>query len=77
MNVWMVQTGEYEDRHVVGLYISKDVAVASVKDRYKPPYKVTWREAQDCLIGTFENVSGYSIAHTAAYDITEEPVREG
>lgn len=72
--VWIVETGDYEQRHVAGIYVSLEAAVDGIKETYKPPYRVAWYEVEhgeDCstLTGDFEAVLHYSIEHTAYFDI--------
>ena len=43
--VWLIQSGTYEDRYVVGIASSLDAGVRVVKERYgAAPQVVTWRD---------------------------------
>lgn len=74
MTVWVVESGDYEQRGIRYIAESFDTAVDVVKAAYGPPYRVAWTVDGQGLTGTFEAVVGYSIAHTARFDITEYAV---
>jgi hypothetical protein len=72
--VWLVESGYYSDRDVVGVYASESAAVDGIKAIYGAPYRVTWEPPTrdgDTLIltGHFEAVDGYSTAHVSHYEI--------
>lgn len=79
--VWVVESGDYEQRFVWGVYRSPDAAVASIKATYGPPYIVRWNDVEDCtedrycLSGDFEGVVGYSTKHVGCWDIWPAEVR--
>ena len=75
-SVHVVETGEYEQRFVFGVYASIDAAVRGIKAAYGPPYIVRWHQVEPgedfvTLTGDFEAVPDYSIKHRAHFDITE------
>jgi hypothetical protein len=78
--VWLVETGEYQDRMVWVVAASLPAAVKAVKEGYGPPYVVRWEEKLDqdnpCLVGHFEAVLGKSSCHTAVYDFIEWDVED-
>ncbi len=75
MTVWMVESGEYEQRGVMFIAASKDAAIRAVKDSYAD-YKVVWAETDGGLAGTFEELQYLSTKHIAYFDITEWTVKE-
>ncbi len=79
MSVWVVQTGDYEQRGICLIAASLEVAVKAIKERYPAPYKVTWEELVQQgsdyeLKGHFEQVPHYAIERTAYFDIEEMEV---
>ena len=91
MKVWIIETGEYEQRHVFGGAVSPERAALYVIECYSEPYKIKWEPvkyqpwgADDNgkpyeeyeLIGHFEDVPGKSIAHTATFTITPLNISE-
>lgn len=74
--VYIVESGEYEQRMTWGVYSSVENAAAAIKDPYGPPYIVRWAEprqdAEDSyvLVGHFERVDGYSGAGPGEWYIT-------
>jgi hypothetical protein len=72
--VWLVETGEYEQRHVFGIYASRADAVEGIKRTFQAPYRVVWTEEGDVLVGAFEGVQGYSTRHTGYYSLEERPL---
>ena len=79
MDVWVVEIGDYEDRHVSAVATSPDAARAHIIARFSPPYRVEWGPLEGDgdsyrLTGAFEAVPGYSIEHAARYDITRVPL---
>ena len=76
--VWVVESGDYDQRMVVCVAASRDAAVSHVKDVYGPPYVVQWSEREThsdgglTLTGTFQAVPGKSTSHTAHFDISPE-----
>lgn len=75
MKVWVVQSGEYEQRGIDLIAESFDAAVEALKRRYAPPYVVTWdepvHEPYEGIGATFASVRGYSVAHSTFFDIQE------
>ena len=75
MNVYVVETGEYEQRGILCVADSFGAAVDAVKRAYGPPYVVAWQDADACgLRGHFSAVLGYAMEHDADFSITEWPV---
>lgn len=82
--VWIVETGDYEQRGTMAVYSSPEAAEAGIKATFGPPYIVRWepleRGQQSTsgysyhLTGHFEAVNHYSIEHTGHYDIDPWPV---
>ncbi len=77
LTVYVVETGDYEQRGVFLVATSIDAAVQSIKAAYAAPFRVTWDsptvpDTMGCarLCGHFADVPGYSIAHEAIYDMT-------
>jgi len=75
-DVWVIETGEYEDRYVHGVAASLEAAVRGIEGEYASPYVVRWeplRRGDDGngaeLVGHSEAVAGYSTRHTAVFDI--------
>lgn len=72
--VWLVESGEYEQRGVFGVYASVAAAVAGIKDTYSEPYVVSWQALAEVgdewqLVGDFARVPGYCVNHRGVYDI--------
>ena len=82
MEVWIVESGEYEQRGIVLVAASREAAFEAVKALYGPPYRVKWSIAPEdkydaeALIGEFEQVTGYSVGHTARFDATPYDVKD-
>lgn len=81
MKVIVVETGEYEDRCVVLVASSREIATAEIKKIYAAPYVVRWEEDMgygliDGLFGHFEAVPEYSTNHVAYFDFTEYEVAQ-
>lgn len=80
MDVYVMESGEYEQRHVCGVFSSIDAARRDLERTYAPPYRVTWREestedgGRHAFIGEFEGVMGLSTPHTGTYDLTRTTV---
>ena len=77
--VYVVETGEYEQRYVFGVYVSLAAAVLSIKETYGAPYVVRWHDVEpgedySTLTGDFEAVQHHSTRHQAHFDITEMPL---
>lgn len=77
--VWVIHTGDYEQRDVFGIAVSLDAAVKHVKSRYGNPYVVDWTEPEGgdgfyILRGNFSHVQGYSTQHVGEYEIESKPV---
>jgi hypothetical protein len=82
MTVWLIETGEYEQRYVMAVCESLAAALAHIKQVFSAPYRVQWQEpttedGQTTLRGDFEAVLNYSTHHTAVFDISPcELIRE-
>jgi hypothetical protein len=75
MKVWVIESGEYENRGVDGVAISTDAADRFIRARFPAPYIVTWNRVDDTtLVGEFEQVLGRSTRHQSTYDFTEYEV---
>lgn len=72
--VWVVESGEYEDMGIDGVYDNHESAIEGIKTRYGYPYIVSWEEDSGVLIGHFETVLHYSIKHTKVFYITPFPL---
>lgn len=75
MNVWMI----HGDDCIVAVADSLDSAVAHLKSKFKPPYKVSWDELKidqwgADLTGHFEMVPGWSTRHDYTYGFEEREV---
>ena len=71
MIVWVIETGEYEYRHIVGVASSVDVAVKLVKGMHGSPYIVSWKQdSMTSMVGYFEEVIGFSTKHSEEYTFT-------
>ena len=76
MLVWLIESGDYEQRSVDGVADSLEAAVAFLKECYPPPYKVRWGElvkvADDEyeIIGHFAPVLHYSRLHNCRFTMT-------
>lgn len=79
--VWLVESGDYEQRGVDLIADSLETAVAAIKTRYGPPYIVAWDELAQhewegqsheewTLVGHFEQVIHYSTQHVGRFDIS-------
>ncbi len=73
--VWLVETGEYEQRYIVGVYESYDAAIGGIKRIYKHPYIVKWEMDGKDLIGHFDSVPHYSVECTGTFTIEPYPVQ--
>lgn len=80
--VWVIESGEYEDRSVDGVAASVEAAVRFIKKRFGDPYIVEWEPLKKCeeeefaLIGHFEDVPNFSIKHRGIYNITRYELAE-
>lgn len=90
MEVYIVESGEYEDHGFDLAAITLEAAIDALKERFAPPYIVKWDDVKKedyiydgedkgnwHLTGHFEDVPGYSIKHTQVFDITKYKVYEG
>ena len=75
--VWVVETGEYEDRFIVGIYDSRKSAIEGIKEPYGSPYVVRWEQNERILTGHFEEVANYCTKHSADFEIDLYPVEQG
>lgn len=75
-----MESGDYEQRGVDGIWRTLEGVVAGLKEKYgQPPYKVTWDAPVAAeydprgwrVRGHFEMVPNYSVGHVQDYDITE------
>ena len=60
-SVIVVETGDYEQRYIFGVYADRDAARRGVRASYGDPYVVEWED--------------HSIKHLADYDFTEYEVQ--
>jgi hypothetical protein len=73
LDVWVIESGDYEQRSVNGVADSVESAVAYVRTTYAPPYIVAWEAVviQDdesaYRKGKFARVLNYSIECEAIY----------
>lgn len=77
---WVVESGEYEERSIDGIYESLKSAISGIKGTYGFPYIVKWVETKDLdniLIGNFDAVPHYSTKHTRVFYIAPYPVGGG
>ena len=79
MTIWVIESGEYEQRGVDGVALSPDHGLQFLQDRYKDPYVVKWLPLERngngaSVTGQFEAVQGFSIKHTCRFDMTEHEV---
>lgn len=78
--VWIVESGDYEQRGIDLVAASPEAAVAAIKGRYdNGHYVVRWEDPTSddrgwTLVGHFDAVPGWSTEHRAIYDITEYEV---
>ena len=77
--VYIVETGDYEQRDIMFVAASPEAAKCEIHATYSSSYIVDWDELKpnplmgdDCwlLAGRFDEVLGYSTRHTAKYEIT-------
>lgn len=79
--VWVVESGDYEQRGIDVVAESLDAAVAAVKSMYAEPYKVEWSDVAESGWGTFsirahfEAVPGKSTEHEAIFSFTPFDVK--
>ncbi len=75
MRVWIVESGDYEQRGIALVAESLEAAIKAIKDRYGPPYIVEWNALKDegewghSLTGNFAHVTGRSSEHTGTFEI--------
>jgi hypothetical protein len=80
--VWVIETGDYEERRVVGVARSVDAAASLIKRRYLAPYIVEWKEPKQdrngdwSMMGHFGQVFEHSIKHSVRYDFLAFPLDE-
>lgn len=73
--VWVVESGEYEQRSIDLVAVSRESAIDAIKALYGPPYVVTWEiDKHGELLGHFKGIRGLSTEHTAVYSIDEWPL---
>ena len=74
--VYIVESGEYEQRFVQGIFSSVENAIASIKRPYTAPYIVKWDDPRHdgegviTLVGNFSRVEGYCGDGPAEWTIT-------
>lgn len=56
---WVVESGEYEQRGVYGVYSSLQESVNAIKRRCGPPYIVTWRDPKKSSFGEDYELAGH------------------
>lgn len=76
MDVWVIESGEYEQRGVNGVAASVETAAKFIRAGYGEPYVVKWDAPIQCgdeweLHGHFSAVLGYSSDHEAIYTFTK------
>lgn len=74
--VFVVETGDYEQRYVFGVFSSVAAAIAGIKEKFGSPYAVSWDElVQDehgmRITAHFKAVNHCSVMHDAEFEITE------
>ncbi len=74
MRVWIVESGDYEQRGIDLVAESLEAAIKAIKERYGPPYIVEWDELNEdkwglSLTGNFAHVAGKSAEHTGTFEI--------
>jgi hypothetical protein len=83
VKVWIIETGDYEQRYVFGIATSPEKAAAYIRSTYDEPYVIEWESLAHTpwgdnggepydeyeLVGHFSAVQGYSTEHTAKYTI--------
>jgi hypothetical protein len=79
--VWVIEEGEYEQRHVFGVATSPQAAERMIRATYPEPYVVTWEDLKQrgeeyVLVGHFSQVPHCSTTHVAEYDITPHTLDE-
>ena len=81
--VWVVESGDYENRGIVLVADSLESAVGAVKTLYEFPYIVRWEDVGEdeveggVLVGHFDAVLHYSTKHTAEYEVSRYDVAHG
>jgi hypothetical protein len=80
--VWVVESGDYEQRGIDVVAKSLDAAVEAVKAMYPPPYEVKWGEVSESgwgqfsLRGDFDAVPGKSTKHETVFTFTAFDVKD-
>lgn len=80
--VWVCESGEYENRGINLVAATLQAAIAAIKARYGPPYVVRWDEPKLekwgdwSLTGHFEVVPGYSIQYTDYFEFVRWDVEQ-
>ena len=74
--VWVVESGEYEQRSVDLVARTLEDAVKALKEGYAKPYEVTWGEVVEergftLIRAEFDEVLGYSARHNAVFYFSE------
>ena len=78
--VWVVESGEYEQRGIELVDISPEACEVAIKSRYGEPYKVRWEplrrigDGEQELVGYFEAVQHFSTTHTNYFTMTRYPL---
>ncbi|KKK99577.1 hypothetical protein LCGC14_2631360 [marine sediment metagenome] len=79
--VWIIETGDYEERYVFGIAETLEAAVSFIKSVYPFPYLVEWSDPyiynvkSVTLYGYFSEVLKHSTSHYAEYYISEMEVQ--
>ena len=71
MTVWLAWNYDYERTSVLAIGATKADALNAVKSNFGHPYRATWSEERDQLVGVFEAVPNWSTAHTMYVDFEE------
>lgn len=73
--IWIVESGEYEQQHIDLVADSPEAAELAIKNRYSDPYIVEWSSLTEDdwgfhITGNFESVPWHSTRHKATFDIS-------
>ena len=72
IKVWVIETGDYEERHVVGVAATVEAGVSWIKALHGRPHEVRWDDltGDGPLVGHFSSVPGFSTEHDAEFAFT-------
>lgn len=84
MKVWVMESGDYEQRMAYGVFSSPEAAQVWLHKTYADPYIVEWGRMEIDpdgehaeIVGRFEHVRHKSTRHTAFFDLTKFTIDEG